>query len=86
MTRLSAPALSGYEKEFDTVDEARMEAAKLLSGIHYIDDQMIEFQVTVADMVEVESGDGGTTYCYASQEEADSDNDGAYAVQYREAL
>ena len=38
----------------------------------------------VALMIEVESPDGGTTYCYATQADADADTDGAYAVQYSE--
>jgi hypothetical protein len=37
----------------------------------------------IALMIEVESPDGGTTYCYATQADADADTDGAYAVQYR---
>ena len=69
---LSAPAKSGYKAEFESTDEARIAAAGLLD-------------ITVEDMVEVESGDGSTTYCYASQSDADADQDGAYAVQYSSA-
>lgn len=66
---LSAPAKGGYTAQFESVDEARIAAADLLG-------------LTVEDMVEVESGDGNTTYCYASQSDADADQDGAYAAQY----
>lgn len=68
---LSAPAKSGYRRQFETVEEARDRAAAILG-------------VTVATMIEAKSPDGETTYCYASQEDADADQDGAYAVQYRE--
>ena len=70
---LSAPAKSGYKTEFESTNEARTAAAGLLD-------------VTVNDMIEVNSCDGKTTYCYASQEDADADQDGAYAVQYAESL
>jgi hypothetical protein len=66
---LSAPARSGYKAEFESIDEARIAAAGLLD-------------VVIDDMIEVESGDGNTTFCYASQADADVDQDGAYAVQY----
>ena len=66
---LSAPAKSGYNAEFESIEATRIAAAELLG-------------VTVDDMIEVESGDGGTTYCYASQADAAADQDGAYAVQY----
>jgi hypothetical protein len=71
MTQLSAPAKSGYLKTFDTEAEAQEHAAELC-------------HCHVDDLILVESPDGGTTYCYGSQEEADADRDGAYAVQYRE--
>jgi hypothetical protein len=67
---LSAPAKSGYKKDFDSVESARAKAADLLD-------------CAVDEMVEVEMNE--VTYCYASQEDADADLDGAYAVQYYEA-
>jgi hypothetical protein len=67
MITLYAPAKSGYEKEFESVDAARAQAAQLLG-------------VALADMVEVYLDD--VAYCYASQEDADADKDGAYAVGY----
>lgn len=70
MITLSAPAKSGYKKEFETIDEARAKAAYLLD-------------VELDEMVEVEMNE--VTYCYATQEEADADQDGAYAVQYYES-
>lgn len=73
MIELSAPAKSGFRKEFETTDEAREKAAELL-GISL--DAMIEVGPLGGDDV---------TYCYATQEDADSDTDGAYAVQYRTA-
>lgn len=66
---VSALAKSGYRAEFESITEARAKAADLLD-------------TNVEDMIEVESPAGGTTYCYASQEEADADRDGAYSVQY----
>lgn len=69
MTTLSAPCKSGYQRDFATTDQAREAAAALLG-------------VALADMIEVESPDGSVIYCYASQDEADVDQDGAYAVQY----
>lgn len=72
MIILSAPKKSGYRSECETAGQARLEAAEILG-------------VDLADMIEVVSPDGGTTYCYASQEDADEDLDGAYAVQYGEA-
>lgn len=66
MIALSAPAKSGYYKEFESVAAARKAAAELLG-------------VDVNDMVEVESPDGGLTYCYATQEAADADWDGRHA-------
>ena len=69
MIILSAPAKSGYTEQFESTSEAQAKAAELLG-------------VSADDMIEVESPDGGTTYCYATQEDADADRDGAYAVQY----
>ena len=69
MIRLSAPSKSGYSRDFDTTQEARVMAAYLLD-------------VAVEDMVEIESPDGGETYCYGSQAELEADLDGAYAVKY----
>lgn len=66
---LSAPAKSGYKAEFESISEARIAAAQLLD-------------MAMDEMIEIESGDGGTTYCYASQADADADQDGAYAVKY----
>ena len=63
---VSAPAKSGYRKEFKSIEQARACAAELLG-------------VTMEDMVEVESPDGGLTYCYSSQTEADADYDGRHA-------
>lgn len=67
MITLSAPAKSGYKKEFETTDEARAAAAGLLD-------------VTVSEMVECDVN--GLTYCYDSQEAADDDSSGAYTVKY----
>jgi hypothetical protein len=72
MINLSAPRKSGYEAQYETVVDAREAAADLLD-------------IDVEDMILTESGDGATTYCYASQEAADADQDGAYAVQYSDA-
>ncbi len=69
MIILSAPAKAGYRAEFFKIDAARREAAKILG-------------IDPGDMIEVESPDGATTYCYDSQEAADVDAEGAYAVQY----
>jgi hypothetical protein len=69
MITLSAPAKSGYTAEFESIEDAQAKAAELLG-------------CSVDDMIEVLSPDGGTIYCYATQKEADSDQDGAYAVQY----
>ena len=69
---LSAPGNSGYERTFETVAEAREAAAGILG-------------VSVADMIEVGPvGGEDVTYCYATQADADNDQDGAYAVQYKE--
>lgn len=70
MITLSAPAKSGYRQEFESISEAREAAAQLLG---LADD---------GEVIEVLSPDGGTVYCYESQEQADADQDGAYAVQY----
>ncbi len=67
---LSAPAQSGYIKSFAHLSDARWEAAQLMG-------------ITVDAMIEVDSPDGGTTYCYSSLEMVEADRDGAYAVQYR---
>ena len=69
MITLSAPAKSGYKSEFETVESAQVKAADMLDCL-------------LSDLVTVESPDGEITYCYASQEDADEDADGAYAVQY----
>ena len=66
---LSAPAKGGYKVEFESIERARIAAAALLD-------------VALNNMIEIESGDGGTIYCYASQADADADQTGAYAVQY----
>ena len=66
MIILSAPAKSGFRREFEDVEQARACAAELLG-------------VTIEEMVEVESPDGGLTYCYGSQAEADADWDGRHA-------
>ena len=68
---LSAPALSGYEKKFESIMELAAEAARLLD-------------CEQEDVVDVISPDGGTVYCYATQADADADADGAYAIQYTE--
>lgn len=69
---LSAPSHAGYQRHCTTIRELRRHTAQLLG-------------VPAARIVEVESPDGGTTYCYASQADADADSTGAYAVQYRVA-
>jgi len=66
MITVSAPAKSGFRKEFEDVEQARACAAELLG-------------VSMADMVEVESPDGGLTFCYASQADAAADWDGRHA-------
>lgn len=72
MIELSAPRQNGYEKTFETVAEARSAAADILG-------------ISVADMIEVGPvGGEDVTYCYATQADADDDQDGAYAVQYKE--
>lgn len=68
---LSAPSKSGFREQYEDVEAIREKAANLLDCAQ-------------ADLVEVESGDGDITYCYASQAAADADPDGAFAVQYRE--
>lgn len=69
---LSAPTKSGYRQDFETVAEARAKAANLL-GL-----------ADPSEMIEYENceGDDIVTYCYASQDEADADRDGSYAVRY----
>lgn len=71
MITLSAPNFSGYMGQFDTAAAAELKAAWLLN-------------VALDNLVTRESGDGGTTYCYASEADADADRDGAYAVRYSE--
>lgn len=77
MFTLSAPSKSGYKGEFETLAEVRAKAADLLSDGDAV--------TTPATMVEIEAGtctSDAMTYCYASQEDADADLDGAYAVKY----
>ena len=69
MITLSAPAQSGYKQEFETNEDMLLVAAQLLG-------------VSADDMVCVQcNGQDDRFYFYASQEEADDDSDGAYAVQ-----
>ena len=69
MITLSAPAQSGYKQEFETNEDMLLVAAQLLG-------------VAADDMVCVQcSGQDDRFYFYSSQEEADADTDGAYAVQ-----
>ena len=69
MITLSIPEHSGYRKDFHTTEEA-MEAAAAF------------FRIDVDDIVCVQcNGDDDRFYLYESQEEADKDQDGAYAVQ-----
>ena len=65
--KLSAPSYSGYKEIFESLEAAREQAAYILD-------------CTVAEMVEVKGSD--ETYCYATQEAADADQDGAYSVKY----
>lgn len=68
---LSAPGNSGYAQTFETVAEARAAAAGIVG-------------ISLADMIEVGPvGGEDVTYCYATQSDADNDQDGAYAVQYK---
>ncbi len=69
MLTLSAPALSGYREQFETLEETQTKAAELLG-------------VPTSEMVEELSPDGDRMYCYATREDATEDTDGAYAVQY----
>lgn len=71
--QVSAPAKSGYLKTFDSLDEALTTLAELC---HCHED----------DLIMLDSPDGSVTYCYGSQDEADLDATGAYAVQYRETV
>lgn len=71
MYQVSAPRKSGYLKTFDAEAQAQEHAAEL-THCH------------VDDMIMVESPDGAITYCYGNQQDADADQDGAYAVQYYE--
>ena len=60
---------AGYRQDFDTNEEMLLAAAQLLGA-------------TADDMVCVQcTGQDDRFYFYASQEEADADTDGAYAVQ-----
>ena len=69
MITLTAPAQSGYKQDFETNEEMLLAAAELLG-------------VTADDMVCIQcNGQDDRFYFYASQEEADADSDGAYAVQ-----
>ena len=71
MITLSAPALSGYRQDFETTEEMLLAAATLL-------------RVSVDEMVCVQcNGQDDRFYYYASQDDADADTDGAYAVQSR---
>jgi hypothetical protein len=55
----------------EDIDEAREATAELLG-------------VNLSDMIEVGPvGGEDITYCYATQADADADQDGAYAVSYR---
>jgi hypothetical protein len=79
MYTLSAPRKSGYKETFATLTEVREKAADLLS------DMWGETVVTPETMIEIDAGDSTVTwitYCYASQEDAEDDEDGAYAVKY----
>ena len=69
---VSAPAQSGFEKTVETEQAAWDLAAKLVG-------------VATDDMETRESPDGATTYCYASEADAEADTDGAYEVQFRKA-
>jgi hypothetical protein len=69
MITLSAPAISGYQQKFETNEEMLLAAATLL-------------RVSVDEMVCVQcNGQDDRFYYYASQDDADADTDGAYAVQ-----
>lgn len=71
MIELSAPTKSGFCRQYESIDAAREKAADLLG-------------VSAAEMIEVGPiGGEDITYCYATQEDADTDSDGAYAVQYK---
>ena len=70
---LIGPRLHGYEEIFQDLSTVRLKAAELI-GCKW------------SEMIEVGPFDTGccfTTYCYASQADADHDLDGKYAVQYR---
>ena len=69
MITLSAPAHSGYRQDFDTNEEMLLAAATLL-------------RTSVDEMVCVQcNGQDDRFYYYGTQDDADSDTDGAYAVQ-----
>ena len=69
MITLSAPAQNGYRQDFETNEEMLVSAAELL-GVD--EDDMICVQC---------NGQDDRFYFYSSEEEADADTDGAYAVQ-----
>lgn len=69
--QLSAPGKAGHKSIHEDWASVAAAAARLLD-------------CGECDLVVRESPDGGTTYYYASEAEADSDWDGAYAVQARE--
>ena len=69
MITLTAPAQSGYKQDFETNEEMLLAAAQLLG-------------VDADDMICVQcNGQDDRFYFYSSEEEADADTDGAYAVQ-----
>lgn len=69
MITLTAPAQSGYQQDFEANEDMLPVAAQLLG-------------VTADDMICIQcNGQDDRFYFYASQEEADADTDGAYAVQ-----
>lgn len=89
---LSAPAKGGYRETFIGLFEVQVQAAKILGIVEPSEHGSMvglatdRYARAVASMIGVESPDGGTTYCYATQADADADQDGAYAVQYSEAV
>ena len=69
MITLSSPAQSGYRQDFETNEEMLLAAAQLLG-------------VTADEMICIQcNGQDDRLYFYSSEEEADADTDGAYAVQ-----
>jgi hypothetical protein len=67
--KLSNPKKSGYTTEVGSIDEAKRIASERW------------FDCAADEIVTRESPDGGTIYLYASDDDADADQDGAYAVQ-----